>query len=256
MDTRQCAVIGAGLVGLCTALELQKHGLSVTLIDAGRPGEGASWGNAGFLATESIDPLSTWSTLKGAPRLLLDKHGPLAIPRANLPAALPWLLRFAQAAAPSRVNEGRVALAALNRQAVSAWQSCLSTIGHPELLVRCGYLLVWESREDLAAARHEAEHLHAWNIPVELVTQDRFNELEPALEGKIHHALHFPDAYRMKDPAWLGKALFKAYEQAGGGACPFNTHKPHATDRASLGHKASGLFKSGLMRRGKQQHVA
>lgn len=216
LDSLRCAVIGAGLVGLCTALALQRQGRKVTLIDAGRPGEGASWGNAGFLATESIDPLSTWGTLKSAPRLLLDRHGPLVIPKANLPASLPWLARFTRAAGPAMVNASRTALADLNRQAVPAWQACLSSIGQSDLLVRCGYLLAWESAAGLSAARREVKHLQAWDQPVELIGRQQLDDMEPNLAGRMSHALHFPEAYRVRDPAWLGAALFEAYTSAGG----------------------------------------
>ena len=39
---RHIAVIGAGIVGVCTALYLQRDGHRVTLIDRLGPGEGAS----------------------------------------------------------------------------------------------------------------------------------------------------------------------------------------------------------------------
>ncbi len=58
------AVVGAGVVGLCTALQAQRKGYRVTLIDRDAPGKGASFGNAGYLATELIDPLSSGKTLR------------------------------------------------------------------------------------------------------------------------------------------------------------------------------------------------
>jgi glycine/D-amino acid oxidase-like deaminating enzyme len=42
-------VIGAGIVGLCIALAAAREGLSVTVIDRGEPGQGASTANAGSL---------------------------------------------------------------------------------------------------------------------------------------------------------------------------------------------------------------
>jgi D-amino-acid dehydrogenase len=51
---RSVAVIGAGIVGVATALWLRRDGHAVTLIDRAEPGEGASYGNGGVLASVSI----------------------------------------------------------------------------------------------------------------------------------------------------------------------------------------------------------
>jgi glycine oxidase len=48
-DTIDCAVIGAGVVGLTIAEELLTHGLSVCVIDRQQPGREASWAGAGIL---------------------------------------------------------------------------------------------------------------------------------------------------------------------------------------------------------------
>ena len=51
--TRQAVVIGAGIVGICTALALQARGHAVALIDRDDPAGKASRWNAGVLATSS-----------------------------------------------------------------------------------------------------------------------------------------------------------------------------------------------------------
>ncbi len=43
-------VVGAGLVGLALARELQRHAFRVRVLDAGPAGQGASWAGAGMLA--------------------------------------------------------------------------------------------------------------------------------------------------------------------------------------------------------------
>lgn len=52
--TRTIVVIGAGIVGLTTAIALQDRGWDVTLIGEDVPGRSASIWNAGVLATSSI----------------------------------------------------------------------------------------------------------------------------------------------------------------------------------------------------------
>ncbi|WP_155646047.1 FAD-dependent oxidoreductase, partial [Erythrobacter donghaensis] len=47
-------VIGGGLVGLCAALQLQRAGGIVTVLEPQEKPQGASWGNAGHIAVEQV----------------------------------------------------------------------------------------------------------------------------------------------------------------------------------------------------------
>ena len=210
------AVVGAGVVGLCTALQAQRKGYRVTLIDRDAPGKGASLGNAGYLATELIDPLSSGKTLRGALAMLLDPHGPLALPLGYLHRSLPWLLRFVAAARPSQVERSRTGLRQLNRAALPAWQRCLADIGASEQLCNSGYLLVWESAARLADAKAHARYLQRWGVRCELIDATRLAQLEPALACTLSHALYFPDACQVREPYQLCRRLFAAFEARGG----------------------------------------
>ena len=52
-------VIGAGTVGVCTALYLQRDGHEVTLVDPIDPGTGCSYGNAGVIQVSACVPIAT-----------------------------------------------------------------------------------------------------------------------------------------------------------------------------------------------------
>lgn len=210
------AVVGAGVVGLCTALQAQRKGYRVILIDRDALGQGASFGNAGYLATELIDPLSSGKTLRGALAMLLDPHGPLALPLGYLHRSLPWLVRFVAAAHPAQVERSREGLRQLNRAALPAWQRCLADIGASEQLCNSGYLLVWESAQRLEDAKAHARYLQQWGIRTELVDATRLAQLEPTLAGTVSHALYFPDACQVREPYQLCRMLFAAFEARGG----------------------------------------
>lgn len=47
------AIIGAGMVGLCTAWYLQERSVDVTVFDSDGVAAGSSWGNAGWLTPAS-----------------------------------------------------------------------------------------------------------------------------------------------------------------------------------------------------------
>ena len=49
-------VLGAGMIGVSTALHLQQRNVSVALADRRGPGEETSHGNAGIIQSEALKP--------------------------------------------------------------------------------------------------------------------------------------------------------------------------------------------------------
>ena len=95
---RRAVVVGAGIVGICSALELQRRGWKVTLVDRLEPATGCSFGNAGILASMAVVPVGLPGFARQLPRMLLDPDSPLVLRWRALPQTLPWLLHFRRAA--------------------------------------------------------------------------------------------------------------------------------------------------------------
>ena len=91
---KRIAVLGAGAIGDCVALYLQRDGHDVTLIDRDDPGSGASSGNVGVIQCGSVIPVASASTLRAVPRILLDPNQALVIRWRHLVSLMSYLLRF------------------------------------------------------------------------------------------------------------------------------------------------------------------
>src|SRR5712672_1344962 len=102
---KSVTVIGAGIVGVCCALHLQREGFKVRLVEKGEPGKAASFGNSGSFGTASCVPFAMPGVLKKVPKMLFDSESPLKLRWSHVPSALPWFLRFIANARPSRVEE-------------------------------------------------------------------------------------------------------------------------------------------------------
>jgi D-amino-acid dehydrogenase len=68
-------VLGAGMVGVCTAFSLLRDGHRVTMIGRLPPGNGCSIGNGGLIQTGACVPIATPNVLRKVPRMLLDPDG-------------------------------------------------------------------------------------------------------------------------------------------------------------------------------------
>jgi len=102
MTQREIIVIGAGMVGASTALELKLRGHAVTLIDRRDPGLETSYGNAGVIQAEAVEPYAfprDWVTLFGA---ALGRRLGVRYQVTGLFSALPQLARYWWNSAPER----------------------------------------------------------------------------------------------------------------------------------------------------------
>ena len=75
--SRHVVVIGAGIVGVSTAIWLRRAGVDVTVVDRGKPGTGTSHGNAGVLAACAMVPVTGPGLIAKAPGMLLNPDFPL-----------------------------------------------------------------------------------------------------------------------------------------------------------------------------------
>jgi len=155
---QRIAVIGAGIVGACTAHALRRRGADVVLIDRDEPGRGCSFGNLGAISMSSVAPLAMPGVLASLPGMLRDPESPLFLPLAYLPRALPWLLRFLASARATKVAEASRTLARLHAGAITAHQALAREVGVPELILQRGQLHLYP--DSRAQAKDEA----AWRL--------------------------------------------------------------------------------------------
>lgn len=91
---KRVLVVGAGIIGLCTAYYLKQSGADVLVVERDRPGAGASHGNAGWITPVLAAPLPGPGVMAVALRSLLDRDSPLYVDARVAPRLVPWLYRF------------------------------------------------------------------------------------------------------------------------------------------------------------------
>lgn len=161
MTARHVSVLGAGIMGVCTALTLREAGFAVTLVDPGEPGgtQAASYGNAAWFSPASVVPMSMPGLWRRVPGMLVDPLGPLTIRPGSVPHLLPWLMRFLYAGATVRRVEATArALRPLLESGPASHVALAEAAGVPDLIHRRGLLYAYPSR-----AEFQAEAL-AWRL--------------------------------------------------------------------------------------------
>ncbi len=209
-------VVGAGIVGTCCALYLQRSGLAVTLIDRDGPGEGCSSGNAGNLGNGSCVPTSLPGLLPKAPAMLRDPLHALSIRARHLPAALPWFIRFLRAGRPDRVEAIADALNSLQSRLFDAYEPLIAEAGAGDLIRRDGKLFVYESRAAFDGDALGVELRRRRGVELEDLDRAALLRMEPALGPKAVCGRFQKDTGHTVDPLRLVRALAQSFAAKAG----------------------------------------
>lgn len=140
------AVVGAGIVGVSTAIWLQRDGHDVVLIDRGEPGEGTSYGNGGVLASCSIVPVTVPGLMRKAPRMLFDRNQPLFLRWSYLPKLAPWLRRYLSHCTPQDARRIADALMPIVGDSLADHQALSRGTGAEKWLKPSDYAFVYNDR--------------------------------------------------------------------------------------------------------------
>ncbi|UOO88713.1 FAD-binding oxidoreductase [Vitreoscilla massiliensis] len=216
MSTGRITVIGGGIIGLSIAAVLQRDGLQVTLLEAKHLGAGASYGNAGHLATEQVYPVADPAVFKHLPRMLLDPLGPLRIDWHYLPKLLPWMGRMALNMRPAAFERIHQALMQLNRACLPAWANLVDGFGLQQWVHVQGSLLVCEKDASLQALQNHGLKLNGLGVENTLLDGAALQEREPALANNQIGGLFFPDTGHVTDLMAVMNKLAAEFQAAGG----------------------------------------
>ena len=213
---RHLFVIGAGVVGTATALNLLRDGHRVTLIDRGAPGEGTSFGNAAVIEPHGVIPVPTPGVLWRVPRYLMDPRGPLAIRWRYLPRLAPWLLRFVWNSRPSKVASSTAALDALLRPAIEVWRELVAWAGAEDMIREQGWLAVAEREATWRAYQAQIEVHRRYGASVTLLKPEEIRQQEPALADiKFAGAAYYPKVAHVLNPHRFVQVLAAAAQKRG-----------------------------------------
>ena len=205
---KRVGVVGAGVVGVSTALWLARDGHRVTLIDREGPAAGTSFGNAGILASSSVVPVQTPGIVRKAPGMLFRRDGPLFLKWRYLPRLLPWLRRYLSYRDARHVERIARALVPIIGDSVEQHLAIARDTPAARFIEPVAYTYAYKNRD---AYRQDG---FAWGIrrdlgfnPVEL-DQQALHDFEPSLGPANGFGVAVPDHAWIRDPGAYVNALF------------------------------------------------
>jgi D-amino-acid dehydrogenase len=210
------AIIGAGIVGVSTAIHLQRAGCDVVLIDRGEPGDGTSYGNGGVLASCSIVPVTVPGLLAKAPRMLLDPDQPLFLKWGYLPRLMPWLWRYLQHCKPEETRRIAAALAPIVGGALAEHRRLAAGTGAEKWIVEAPYGFVYRDRKHFEGDGFgwsiRRDNGYVWDE----IEGPALRAAEPGLSSDLNFMARVHDHGRITDPGRYVKDLARYFVASGG----------------------------------------
>ena len=174
-------VLGAGIVGLATAYELNLAGHDVTVIDRALPGSGASGGNGSQLSYSYVQPLADPGIWAQLPKLLLSPTSPLKF-RPQLDVhQWRWGLQFLAACNAGASRSATIALLKLAAESRRGFDAMLNKEKLAVDFSDTGKLVLFSTGASFAAAQKQMLLQRELGSVQEAVSADQCVAIEPAL---------------------------------------------------------------------------
>lgn len=210
----QTIIIGAGIIGLCSAYYLQKAGNAVTVIERGDLTDGCSFGNMGYLSPSHFVPLASPGIIAEGFKYMLSSSSPFYIkPRLNW-ELLQWAWHFYKNSNAATVAKHAPHLYNILHLSRSLIHEMRTQIGDSFDMEEKGCFMLCKQPKTLAHEFQMANDAEKLGLVVERLNAIQVQALEPDVELNVAGAVLFKDDCHFH-PGKFMTALKKFLEKQG-----------------------------------------
>lgn len=210
-------VLGAGMIGICVALHLQKRGRSVVLVDRRGAAEETSYGNAGLIQREGVYPHGfphDFGALVryGFNRTIDAYYHPTALLRLA-----PFLWQYWKHSRPERHGAVAQQYSKLIEHCVTEHEALAREADATGFMRRTGWIKVFRTAGERDLRFAEAERWQR-EFGIQHIQLDAraLQDLEPHLAPVLTGGLHWTEPVAVDDPQGLALKYLRLFESLGG----------------------------------------
>ena len=204
------------MVGVSIALELQRRGMDVTLVDRREPGSETSHGNAGILTRTSLVPINNPTLWRQLPKLMLNRSASFRYSPLFLMRNMRWGLGFLRRASASSFAATSQALFDLIDLSRLEHERLKDEAGARHLFHDDGWLFLYRSEADYKSSSFSHGAYREYGLDMEILERDEIQDYDPGLKPIFARGLWVKDARSVQDPALLVRAYAALFVSRGG----------------------------------------
>ncbi len=222
MENYKCksvGIVGSGIQGICTGLQLIKKGIPATIFDRHDPlsaeYKSASYGNAGHFSPYAVLQFNRPDVLVDVPKMLFSSYGPLALKWNYIPKMLPWFYHYLKSFNKKSMLNTAKYMHQILSLSNDAYEEIFKEIDTKNLVEKNGIIYVWTNK-NLKSRDIEIKVRNDLGIEQKLLTQKEILSLEPNLNPVFDAGVIYESAMHARDPHGILKNIFKLFLKKGG----------------------------------------
>lgn len=209
-------IAGAGIVGVSSAIWLQRAGCRVTIVDRAGPASGTSHGNAGVLAAGAIVPVPVPGLMRKAPSMLFDPSSPLFIRWSYLPKLLPYLAKYMIYANDAHVEHYAKSMSTLLHDSVDQHRALATGTGAEHFVSDEDFCFGYKTHAAFEADGYGWAKRTSQNVVYEVVSGSEYAIYDPIYDGHFETVVRCKSHGRISDPGAYINALADHFVEQGG----------------------------------------
>ena len=218
MSSNSCksvGIIGAGIQGVCTGLQLLKKNIPTTIFDSQDPGSMASYGNAGHFSPYAVLQLNRPDVLFDVPKMLFSSSGPLALKWNYIPKMMPWIIRYLKHCNQKSMLHTAKYMHQILNLSLDAYDEIFQEFDISNLVEKKGIIYVW-TNQNLKSRELEIKVRNDLGVKQKLLSTEEILDLEPNLNPVFDGGAYYDYAYHAKDPRKIVIKIFELFTKRGG----------------------------------------
>ena len=213
---KNIGVVGAGIVGICTAFFLQKSGFKVTLLDHNQPGSGTSYGHACTFADYACVPVNSPTIYKEIPSMLLKSDGPLAINFGYLLQNLPWAINFLKNCRNDKIEYIATSLSHLLKDARLTYDQIFKEVEVSQYIKNTEAIYLYNTEKDFNSAQYSINLRKKNGITIKELNANEIKEMEPNIAPVYYKGILFEGSRHTTNPLKISQKILETFIDRGG----------------------------------------
>jgi D-amino-acid dehydrogenase len=209
-------IAGAGIVGVSSAIWLQRAGHEVTLVDRMDVALRTSYGNAGVLAAGAILPVPVPGLAQKLPKMVFSRDEPLFLQWRYLPRLLPFLAKYLSFARADHVAHCARSLSYLLADSHAQHQSLAEGTGAERFISDADFCFGYATEASYRADESGRALRRAHGYEIEELDGAAYAVRDPLYSGQFAKVVCYKNSGRISDPGAYLAALLAHFQAEGG----------------------------------------